>query len=610
MIRQLAILLFLVGLTATTPGWALVFDDQVAAKPFVRKQILWLRDKLGPQIEAALKKYRVPGLSLTLVRGHEVLWSEGFGYADLAQRRPATPDTVYRVGSLAKPFTAMAVMQLAEAGEIDIDQPLDAYLPDFSIRSRFDTTAEPITVRAVLSHHAGLPTDLSKGMWSEQAYLEVAAQLREEYTAFPPNLVFSYSNLGYTLLGHMVGEVSGVPYPLYMQERIFRPFEMSSSLVAVQPVRGKHAAKGYRQGQETELLPIRDLPSHGLSTTSADLGRFMSKVLTLPEANNRPPNICVETLEEMFEPQNLDVDLDLNIVNGLGWFLEQESIPGSDWVVRHGGTTLAFSSELILLPQQGLGVAVLANDSGAREIVSRLGEVILEQLLDAQPSPDTEPFFLTSLERLEPSVDPVDIEGNYATDFGLISIRAKDAKLCACMVEKTFDLIPYPNGWFGASQDALAEFPRSFKPLGQMRFRSERIGDREVVVGQHKDKKILLGEKVPATEVPQSWLRRVGRYEVLNPDRDFPVTEPRLKMRDGQLCMSYKMPRLSGKTIQVPLRTISDTEAIVLGIGRSRGETLRAVTVDGEEGLRYSGYVGRKLRQSADTDTPTGLALE
>ncbi len=138
-----------------------------------------------------------------LVRGGEVLCEEGFGLADVAKNQAATADTRYRAGSLAKPMTAIAVMQLAEKGMVDIDQPLVGYLPVFSIRSRFDTTAQPITVRSVLSHHAGLPTDLNKGMWTEQPFTAVASKLREEYACFPPNLVFSYSNVGYTLLGHL-----------------------------------------------------------------------------------------------------------------------------------------------------------------------------------------------------------------------------------------------------------------------------------------------------------------------------------------------------------------------------------------------------------------------
>jgi hypothetical protein len=107
----------------------------------------------------------------------------------------------------------------------------------------------------------------------------------------------------------------------------------------------------------------------------------------------------------------------------------------------------------------------------------------------------------------------------------------------------------------------------------------------------------VLGEKIPPTPLTDIWLRRVGEYQVINPDEKFPVTESRLKLNNGQLCMSYKMPLLSSKTIQVPLRPISDTEAVILGLGRTRGETLRAIEVDGEEHLRYSGFVGRKIEQ-------------
>lgn len=103
---------------------------------------------------------------------------------------------------------------------------------------------------------------------------------------------------------------------------------------------------------------------------------------------------------------------------------------------------------------------------------------------------------------------------------------------------------------------------------------------------------VLLGEKVQETPFPEVWRRRVGKYQLLNLDPGFPLTEPQVKLRDGQLCMSYKLPLLSSSAIQVPLRPISDTEAIILGVGRMRGETLGAVVVDGEERLRYSGFEG------------------
>ncbi len=343
--------------------------------------------------------------------------------------------------------------------------------------------------------------------------------------------------------------------------------------------------------REMRLLPIRDLPAAGLTTSAADLGRFMRVMLT----DRRPDGRTFfepSTLDEITKPQNRDVALDLDVMVGLGWFLEQDSIPGAGLVVRHGGTTLGFSAELILLPEKGLAVAVLANGDGLREVTAQLAEEILSRTLAVKPAPATVWHFTGRLEMRRADGPPAELAGNYATDFGLISIRPNDAKLCACIVEETFDLIPYPDGWFGVERDAASPSP-SLRPLAHLRFKTQRIDGREVVVAMRDGKRILLGEKVPAAPVPGVWRKRVGRYRLLNPDPGSPLTEPRLKLRDGQLCMSYKLPVLSPNTIQVPLRPISDTEAIVLGLGRMRGETLRAVVVNGEERLRYSGFERR-----------------
>jgi hypothetical protein len=452
-----------------------------------------------------------------------------------------------------------------------------------------------MTVRAVLSHHAGLPTDLNKGMWTDTPFTDVATQLAEEYTAFPPDFVFAYSNLGYTLLGHMVQAVSGVPFATYMREQLFQPLGMDASGMGEPGPRGGPLAQGYRGGEPFAILPIRDLPAHGLYTSAADLGRFLQSVLGGGMLHGSRV-LEQASVEQMCEPQNLDVPLDLDVVNGLGWFLEDGSIPGGGTVLRHGGTTLVFGAEMILLPERGLGVAVLANADGSRAVVSQLAEAVLAQALDRVSQPPSVKLFLAELDKAATAPEPADIAGRYATDFGLIAIREPDPKLCACIIDETFNLIPYPNGWFGLGDDALGSLPRGLRPLAAMRFRTEHIGDREVVVARNGEERLVIGEKVPEAPVPQVWLDRVGHYEVLNPDPGFPLTDAELKLRDGHLCMSYRLPKLSQARIQVPLRPISDTEAIILGLGRTRGETLRAISVDGEERLRYSGFVGRLSR--------------
>jgi CubicO group peptidase (beta-lactamase class C family) len=566
--------------------------DAAVAGTLMTPEVAEIRRALSPQIRAVQGKHRVPGIALALVQGGRTLWLEGFGQADKARGTRVSPRTQFRAGSLAKPLTAMGVLQLAEQGALDIDQPLSGYLPGFSIRSRFDPVAKPVTVRSVLCHHAGLPTDLNKGMWTSVPFHRVKAQLEEEYAAFPPFMVYSYSNVGYTLLGHMIEEVSGTPYADYMRRRLFEPLGMQGTGF-VGDGSAAELATGYRGGRPFDLLPIRDLPAHGLYTTAADLAAFMRALLT----GGRGPGgqiVARETLEEMIEPQNADVPLDLGILTGLGWFLEDAVVPGAGRAVRHGGTTLAFAAELILLPDRGLGVAVLANAQGSRPILSQLAEEVLARVVAGMEGPVRPASFLDDGDRRRHPPLTGEIAGRYATDFGLVSIRPDGPELCACLADKTIGLIPYPNGWFGIGRDAGGALPPGLRPLAGIRIQTRLIDGREVVVAGRGDRESIIGDKVPDTPIPEAWLARVGGYELLNPDEGFPLMDPQIRLRDGQLCMSYRMPKLSPKTIQVPIRPISDSEAIILGLGRTRGETLRAFNEGGGERLRYSGFIGRK----------------
>jgi len=552
-----------------------------------------LREGLSQTIDRIQARYAIPGLSLAVVKDGEVVWAEGFGVADQSTGAPASQETIYRVGSLAKPVTAMAVMQLEERGELDIDQPLHAYIPQFSIRSRFDTVAEPITLRSILCHHAGLPTDLNKGMWTGARFTEVAVNLRAEYAAFPPNLVFSYSNTGYSLLGTALENVSGMPYEAWVRTHIFQPLGMSASGFDQRLLPADRLAQGHKWGEAQSLLPIRDRPAFGLYTSAMDLGRFMAALL--PGGEERLSGVIMpETLMEMFEPQNTDSPLDLNVRNGIGWFLEDDTIPGGGRVVRHGGTTLFFSSELIMLPERGWGVAVLSNSGDVRPVVAQLAEEVLRLAVSSRSPPTERERRIAAKAHLVEAHELSAPGGNYATDVGLISIRPKDAKLCACILEETFDLIPYPNGWFGikGSMDSL---PPAYRQLSELHFQTRVIEGREVIVAERNGKEQVLGEKIPPEPIPERWKQRVGRYELLNPDPGFPLIDPQVRIVDGQLCMSYKLPLLSESAIRVPLRPVSDSEAIILGLGRTRGETLRAVQVNGKEHLRYSGFVGRKI---------------
>ena len=156
-------------------------------------------------IEKEIKDKNIVGLSIARVDDQSIIWKEGFGFADQNKNVKAGPETVYRAGSISKLFNAMAVMKLVEAGKMDIDRPLATYLPEFKIKSRFGST-DGITPRTIMTHHSGLPSDLWDGHYGEHPmpFTQIVHAIKDEYVAYPPNMIMGYSNLAVLLLGQMI----------------------------------------------------------------------------------------------------------------------------------------------------------------------------------------------------------------------------------------------------------------------------------------------------------------------------------------------------------------------------------------------------------------------
>ncbi|MBK1620955.1 hypothetical protein CKO42_21520 [Lamprobacter modestohalophilus] len=584
-----------------------------------------LREALTPLIQAAQSKYAIPGLSLALVRHDRILWLEGFGLADPEQQRPAQAQTRYRAGSLAKPITALLVLAQQAQGAIDIDQPVGSALPGFRLQSRFDQTAQPITVRQLLSHHAGLPSDLNKGLWSTEPFTQVRERLHDEYAAFPPNLIFNYSNLGYSLLGHLVQVATETPFAEYAQQALFEPLGLSHSRFAAKPTFDDALAMGHRNGDRFAPLPLRDLPAQGLETSAADMARLSIALLCAGELEGRQV-IEPSLIETMIEPQNADIALDLGLSVGLGIFLEEQSIPGATRVVRHSGNSLGYTAEWVLLPEQGLGVVVLANAGHAERVVKPLAEAILSNAMKLEPEPIPSDLFVAAAKTLPTptaateSTETLPAEGHFATDLGLIAIQPQQDSLCACMTGEQLDLMPYPQGWIGAApstSDQRGDEPEpaslgsaNLRLLRELRLQTRRIEGREVMIADTPQGERIIGEKVPQEPVPRAWRERLGSWRILNPDPGFPVTDLHLKLTDGKLCLSYRMPVLSPDRIQVPLRAVTDMRAIMLGLGRTRGDSVQMVEHEGQIRLRWSGYLAEPVGGSDDPKASSaGVAL-
>ena len=194
-------------------------------------------------IEQQMKDDNVTGLAIALVDDQQVVWTRGFGYADAANKIPATKDTLFEIGSNSKTFTAALVMQLAENGRLEIDDSLSKYLPGFAIGAplgSFPSAGGPITIRAMLNHHADIPGDLLNGAFTGSvAYPDYNARLISylagEYADYPPDFLLAYSNTSITLLSDVVASASGQSFQARSQ-RFFTDLGMDHSTPAVAPV--------------------------------------------------------------------------------------------------------------------------------------------------------------------------------------------------------------------------------------------------------------------------------------------------------------------------------------------------------------------------------------
>lgn len=567
------------------------------------------KQKITSLISKKMKKYKMTGLSIALVDDQHIVWAEGFGYADEANHVRATPETVYMVGSISTLFTGIAVMQLAEQGKININRSLKTYLPEFSIKTRY-TKADPITPRAVMSHHSGLPANFLEGMWTRnparipelrENYTHLLHKIKDEYTTTPPHFVFSHSNLGMSVLGHMVEKVSGKDFVSYMDESVLTPIGMNHSWFRL--TSGTSGAshihsllsKGYHKGEETRPLFARDLPAYSLHSNVLDMSRFVMMVFAGGRVGGRQI-VKPETLAEMLRPQNSKVSLDFNLRVGLTWMLNWtgRKLDYAGKAALKEGNIGEFRSMLIILPEHKSGVAVLANSTPISAVldvaVRTLQSAVKEKTGLTPPGPTSSRIISLSKKELRPW------EGDYACRIGVVSFKVKWNHLQGSLKGNSFRLFPHADGTFSLRYLLLGFIPIKIGALERMRLSFAEIDGRKVVALYSNDMFQGLGEKIQPVSISDAWLNRLGTYEIMNAgDDELFFKDFRLRYDSGLLQLDVTFPVANNIKVSLALTPVSDTEAVICGLGDYMGETIRVVTVSSsshsdEERLMISGY--------------------
>lgn len=589
--RLVLTLLILYFAGCTTP-----IPDRPAVLPlgdysYMKRYASWL-------IETEMKKYHVTGLSVAVVDGQEVVWTQGFGYADQAQQIAAGPETIYRIGSITKLFTATAIMQLVEQNRLDLNQPLQAVLSEFAIKTRFDKTY-PITVRNVLTHHAGLPRDFLAGQTlpPSEPFHQVASLLKDEYVAYPPNEMFYYSNLGFDLLGQVVERISGLPYTTYIDRNLLQPLDMKGARFSTT---SPAATKGYRDGTEASEMTIRDMPAGGLNASVLDLSWFIQMVFAGGKSSRGKQIIQPDTLMEMLRPQHTKSPLDGTLKMGLGWFLSplnDRDIHHGGVVAGHGGTTRLHHAELRALLDHKLGVVILSNSSSSGAMLYDAAAKILSVALESKigiRKPDSPG--IGPLDTPLPAAQRRAIAGAYTTMRGLLKLVDDGTTLVATISGKELRLVPFHDGTMGLQYRWLGLIPIMTDELRGIRFRRLETNGRELLA-QGAVVQLVVGEKLQPKRIPQAWKQRIGEYEVVNFGLDEPLFQTIvIKVEDEHLLAEFHGPDIPDQPTQLVLNPLDDQHALAQSVLVDRGEMVR-IEEDGKEEIAvFSGYRARRKK--------------
>jgi serine beta-lactamase-like protein LACTB, mitochondrial len=320
------------------------------------------RKKIEKAITSIMARDNIPGLSVAVVTNNQLRWANGYGLADLENNVPARSSTVYRLGSISKPITAVAVMQLAEQDKLDLDAPIQKYCPAFPKKQW------PITTRQLLGHLAGIRHYHESGddfqITRHYDNLVDALEIfKDDPLLHEPGSKFFYSSYGYNLLGCIVEGASAMKFTDYVDENIFKPSKMdriqADNIFEIIPNR----AQGYQKSPNGELKnsglvdSSYKIPSGGFCSTVEDIARFAIALQT---------GLLVkpETLNQMWTKQKTNDGKETDY--GLGWSLSERN---GEKVVSHSGGQQRVTTYLYMLPGRKSAVVIMANLESANGIL-------------------------------------------------------------------------------------------------------------------------------------------------------------------------------------------------------------------------------------------------
>ncbi len=452
--------------------------------------------KLAEAVSYEVREKELPALSMSLVAGNQVIWARGFGFQDPERRYPATAETVYRVGSVSKLFTDIAIMQQVEHGKLDLDTPVQHYLADFNPRG---AASKGITLRQLMSHQSGLVRESPVGNYfdpTQPSLAETVASLNSTELVYEPGSKTKYSNAAIAVVGSVLEQSLSVSHEEYVRSAILEPLKMQDSSFSLTDGVREKLAMGWMRTYDGRRFTAPGFllgtgPAGNMFSSVLDLSKFIVCLFNegaTPSGSLLQPvtfqSMTARSLDAAGVPQNFGIGFQIQDFDG-------------EVKIGHGGAVYGFSTQLEVLPERKIGVAAVAALDGSNGVVQRLSEFALRLMKaaqDGQPLPEYRKTTTIAPERSRALV------GSYQTTSGdrRAEITELDGRVYLQRGSYRYELRSAVDDSSILTDDAIG-FGAEVKQLSEAR----------IEIGDATYEKVVDG--VPQ-DIPARWLGLIGEY--------------------------------------------------------------------------------------------------
>lgn len=556
--------------------------------------------RMDQYIQEKMAQNSAVGLSIVVVENNRIVYEKGFGYADRENSVAVNGSTLFHVGSITKLFTGIGIMQLAQKGLIDIDAPIQQYLPEFSIKYH-TTTGQPITLRSMMAHQSGIMGDKLANEFAPEYpaddFRTYPVFAQNEYAPYSPDYITAYSNFAVSLLGLVIERVTREKYEDYIYNNILKPCRMMESGFDPKNEHAKLLAQGY--DAEGNLYPyyyIAVNPAGFLASSSDNMGRFIKMILG-DGHYFRNRILYPNTLNSMYQQESGNVPMYLRddymspYNFGLSWMLGNESFGYLGRVVGHGGNLPPYNSSLLIAKDQDIGVFVTANkDDVYPDDVASFALAVAAEIFKGlhKPALPEVPPVIAMPEHIQNYYS-----GTYCMTFGLpIEVFSKNDTLYFQELHSDpLPLVYHADNWVSISIDNTI--------VPDIRFSVRDINGQRVLCAEQRDTfsvyRMIVGNNFVPEELSREVLERTGLYAETSSG------EPAMALYPDVLLQSGAPVLIAADIISSTPYVLNPAENatfIVQGLGRSAQETAYFTG----DTLNFSGYKMIKFdtRQAAE----------